>query len=165
MNLEGSDHFPLAAITPYDDQGLLNFPLLDYFCNYVIYVFDTNKCSDLCLAVLVFVLELCGLVVVTKSIQVLGEGRVDALLEHVLADDIPDGMEHLLHLLVGDGYRVSNVANMSLGDEGPSLRPGGLKMSACLNMTAKIVSVLGVVVTALDTPIHTNLFFLPWLFV
>ena len=54
---------------------------------------------------------------------------------------------------------------MVLGDEGPCLRPGGLKVSASLNVTPKIVGVLGVIMAALDTPIHTHFLFFPWLFV
>ena len=79
--LQGGDHLALAAITPNDDQGLFYFSLFDDLHDDVIDVFDTNKRSVLCLSATILVLELRGLVVVTKAIQVLGEGRVDALLK------------------------------------------------------------------------------------
>ena len=45
------------------------------------------------------VLQLSCHVVVTQAIQVVTQGLINALLEHVLANDTPDGMEDSLHLL------------------------------------------------------------------
>ena len=75
------------------------------------------------------VLQLSCHVVVTQAIQVVTQGLINALLEHVLANDVPDGMED---------------------------SPSGLKSSAGLEMTVEIVSVSGVIMTTFDTPIDAN---------
>ena len=79
--------------------------------------------------VTVLVLELRGLVIVPEAIKVVSQGLVHSLLEHVLAYDVPDGVEDLLHLLIGDCYCVGYTANMFFGDQGPSFRPSGLEFS------------------------------------
>ena len=102
----------------------------------------------------VFVLQLCGLVVIAETVQIVTEGCVNALLKHVLAYYVSQGMENCLHLLIGDGHSVCNVADMILGNQRPGFRPSGLESSACLDMTIKIEGVFGVVVTVLKTSGH-----------
>ena len=72
-------------------------------------------------------------------------------------------MEDCLHLLIGDGNSVCNVADMILGNQRPGFRPSGLESSACLDMTIKVEGVFGVVVTAFNTSIDTNFLLFLWL--
>ena len=75
---------------------------------------------------------------VTQAIQVVTQGLINALLEHFLANDVPDGMED---------------------------SPSGLKSSAGLEMTVEIVGVSGVIITTFDISIDANFLFLLWLLV
>ena len=161
--LEGADDLPLAAIAPNDDQGFLDFALLDDLSDNVINVLDTYKRCVLSIPPTIFVLQLSGLVVIAETVQVVTEGSVNALLKHVLAYNVSQGMEDCLHLLIGDSNSVCDVADMILSNQRPGFRPSGLESSASLDMTIKIEGVFGEVMAALDTTVDTNFLLLLWL--